>query len=130
MNDRKDRAEPGVTEEAVIPVVEEQVDVAKREAVGRTVTVTTTPVTERHTVSEPVTRESVTVERVPIGKVVEEVPEVTEDGDLTVIPVVEERITIVKELVLAEEIHLRRVREETVDEQEVELRRSNVTIDE
>ena len=114
--------------EIVVPVVEEQVAVDKRVRQARTVTVTTRPVTEQQTISEPVMREKVTVERVPVGEVIDAVPEIREDGDLTVIPVVEERITVTRELVLKEEVHLRRTREETIEEQVVELRRTEVEI--
>ena len=127
MSDRKEKA-GAATEEVVVPVVEEEVDTATRTVKGRTVTVTTTPAVENHTVSEPVMREEVTVERVPVGKVIEAVPDIREEDDLTVIPVVEERITIVKELVLTEEIHLRRTRRETSQTLDVQLRTTNVEI--
>lgn len=116
------------TEEAVIPVVEERVAVEKRTIEGRTVTVTTHPTVKRQDISEPVMREKVTVERVPVGEVVDAVPDIREDGDLTVIPVVEERLVVTRELVLKEEIHLRRKREEVIDEQTVELRGTDVEI--
>lgn len=118
-----------VVEEERIPLIEEQVVIEKRQETGRTVSVTTRPVTEDVTVREPVMRESVTVERVPVGAVVDRMPEVREDGDLTVIPVVEERVRIVTELVLVEEIHLRRTRREDVHEETVTLARTEVDID-
>lgn len=130
MTDSNRPADDDIVEEAVIPIVEEEVDVARRKIVGRTITVTTSPVTREETISEPVTRATVSVERVPIGKVVDEVPQVREQGDLTIVPVVEERVRIVRELVLAEEIHLRRTVEEGVVERSVELRRTQVRIDE
>lgn len=129
MTDTNKSAGNETEQEAALPIVEEELDVTTREVTGRTVTVTTSPVVERRTVSEPVVHEQVTVERVPIGKVVQEAPEVREEGDLTVIPVVEERIAVVKELVLTEEIHLRRIRHEVTDEQIVELSRTEVKID-
>jgi len=122
-----DKAETS-REETVIPVVEERVAIAKRVVEGRTVTVTTRPIVGTQTISEPIIRETITVERVPVGEVVEVVPAVREDGDLTVIPVVEERVVVTRQLVLTEEIHLRRTREETIDERMVELRRTEVEI--
>ncbi len=121
---------PAAAEEEVIPIVEERVRFDKAVRQGRTVTVRTRPVAETVTLSEPVMRESVSVERVPIGRVVTEIPPVREEGDLTVIPVVEEQVRVVVEQVLVEEIHLRRTREETVEEFEVERRRTEVEIDE
>lgn len=115
-------------EEERIPLIEEQVVFGKRQAAGRTVSVTTRPVTEEVTVREPVMREQVTVERVPVGAVVDRVPDIREDGELTVIPVVEERVRVVTELVLVEEIHLRRTRRQELHEQTVTRTRTEVEI--
>ena len=128
--DKTDPARGTVVEEAVLPVVEERVQIDKTVEQGRTVTVTTRPVTETETLSQKLAHERVTVERVPIGQVVSEMPSVREEGDLTVIPVVEQRARVVVEQVLVEEIHLRRTREETVENFEVERQRTEVDIDE
>ena len=128
--DKTDPARGTVVEEAVLPVVEERVRIDKTVEQGRTVTVTTRPVTESETLSQKLAHERVTVERVPIGQVVSEMPSVREEGDLTVIPVVEQRARVVVEQVLVEEIHLRRTREETVENFEVERQRTEVDIDE
>jgi stress response protein YsnF len=128
--DKKDFARGTVVEEAVLPVVEERVRIDKTVEQGRTVTVTTRPVTETETLSQKLAHERVTVERVPIGQVVNEMPSVREEGDLTVIPVVEQRARVVVEQVLVEEIHLRRTREETVENFKVERQRTEVDIDE
>ena len=125
-----DRNGKEVSGETVIPVVQERVAIEKGQIEGRTVTVTTRPVIESQTISESVMRETVTVERVPVGKVVDSVPSVREEGDLTVVPVVEERLVVTRQLVLTEEIHLRRTRVEETDEQTIELRRTVVDIDE
>ncbi|KPP88365.1 DUF2382 domain-containing protein [Erythrobacter sp. HL-111] len=125
-----DRTEQETAEEHVVPVVEERVEIGRKVVEGRTVSVTTRPVSETHEISQPVMREKVTVERVPVGEVIEERPDIREDGDLTVIPVVEERLVVTRQLVLKEEIHLRRTREETTEEHSVELRRTEVDISE
>lgn len=125
-----DPSGPERVDEEIIPIVEEQVRVEKRVREGRTVTVRTRPVTEMVTVSEPIIREHVTVERVPVDRVVAELPSVRQEGDLTIIPVVEERVRMVVELVLREEIHLRRTREQDVVTAQVERRRTEAIIDE
>lgn len=128
--DKTDPARRDATEEKILPIVEERVRFDKTVTQGRTVTVRTRPVTETVTPSEPVIREHVSVERVPVGEVVTEIPPVREEDGLTVIPVVEEQVRVVVEQVLVEEIHLRRTREETTEEFEVERRRTDVEIDE
>jgi stress response protein YsnF len=55
--------------------------------------------------------DSVEIERVPVNRVVDAPPPVREEGDVTVIPVLEERAVVVKQLVLVEEIRLTRRRE-------------------
>jgi len=117
-----------VVDEVAIPLVEERLTIGKRPVAGRTVSVTTRPVTETQTIREPVMRERVSVERVPVGRVVEAIPEIQETDDLTIIPVVEERIVVTKQLVLTEEIHLRRTREQGLSEHSVELLRTEVDI--
>jgi len=116
-------------EEQRIPLVEERLELGRRVR-ERTVTVTTRPVTEQVKVSQPVLRETVTVERVPIGRVVDAAPPVREDPDLTVIPVMEERVRIVRELILVEEIHLRRNRRDVLHEETVSRRRTEVDVEE
>ena len=132
MADRKDpRNEPGgkLVEEVAIPIVEERVATDRRIIEGQTVTVTTRPVSSNETISEQVTKETVSVERVPVNSVVDAIPEIRREGDLTVIPVVDERIVVTKQLVLSEEIHLRKTSETVTDEKTVELQRTEVDID-
>lgn len=117
-----------VVEEKTIPIVEERVSVGVRPVEGRSVTVTTTPVTEDVTVTQPVTSETIEITRIPIGTVVDAVPDTREDGDTTIIPVVEERVVTTVELVLVEEIHLKKTRIVTDKETTVTLRKTGVDI--
>ena len=52
--------------------------------------------------------ESVEVTRVPVNREIDTAPSIRTEGDVTIIPVVEEVIVVEKRLVLKEEIHLRR----------------------
>ena len=126
----KDQAPAGerLVEEERIPLVEERLVAEKVMREGRTVTVTTRPVANETKISEPVLRETVSVERVPVGSVVDAIPQVREEGELTVIPVVEERLRVVRELVLVEEVHLRRTRREELHEETVTTVRTEVDI--
>lgn len=131
MNEPSDTMKPAqIVEEEIIPIVEERVRLEKRAREGRSVTVRTRPVTETVELSAPVTREHVEVRRVPIDRLVEAVPDIREEGDLTIIPVVEERLRVVVDLVLVEEIHLERT-SETIDQTlTVERRRTEIDIEE
>lgn len=60
-------------------------------------------------VEEDLSHAQIVVERVPVGRVVETVPPVRQEGDITILSVVEEEIVVTRRLVLKEEVHLRRV---------------------
>jgi stress response protein YsnF len=96
-----------VTEE-VLPVVEETATVGKQEVVtGRVRVQTVTDVVEELAHAD-VQREAVEVTRVPIGRMVETAPGIRTEGDVTIVPVLEEVLVVEKRLVLKEELHIRR----------------------
>jgi uncharacterized protein (TIGR02271 family) len=88
--------------------------------------VETSPVEEEIEVEHEV----VDIERVPVGRDVDEVPPVRQEGDTMIVPVVEEVLVIEKRLSLVEEVRItkRRVAEtETVSD---ELRREVIDVEE
>jgi stress response protein YsnF len=117
-------------DELVVPVIQEQLHVT-REVVdtGRTLRLRKQVEEVPAQVREPVATEVVDVQRVAVGRVVDELPEVRYEGDVTVVPVVEERLVMRKELVLVEEIRLTRRRDMAMAEGEVVLRRERVTVE-
>ena len=112
-----------------IPVVEERVSIGKRAVETGRVQVHSRVVEDRSVLSETVTSESVSVERVPIGRDIDEVPPVREEDGVVIVPVVEERLIVTRQLVLREEIRLiKREHEETV-EIPVSLKRKEIEIE-
>lgn len=123
------RPPPGDEADA-IPVTEEQLHVGRRVTdTGRTLRVRKHVDVESVDTDASVAHERVDVERVPVGRVVSEPPVVRQEGDVTVVPVVEERLVTRKELVLVEEIRLTRRREEAPARARVDLRRERVEIE-
>lgn len=119
-------------EEVAIPIVEEQVHVGKREVRGDRLRVTThTDLVEEH-VSETLRTDAVQVTRVPVNRTLtvgEPAPAIRTEGNVTIIPVIEEIVVVEKRFVLKEEIHiLREVTTETV-EIPVTLRKQRAVID-
>lgn len=111
------------TEDAVVvPIVREEMKVRKRTVeTGRVVV--RKVVRERHEeVDEPLMREEVEVRRVPVGRVVAEVPEVREEGDELVVPVLEEVLVVQKQIFLKEELRITRRRTEYRARKQVTLR--------
>ena len=105
----------------------EAVTVAKR--VRKTLVRAARTTSERTVaVDEELARESVIIERVAVGRIVEEVPAIRQDGDVTIVPVVEEELVLVRRLVLKEEVHLRRVRTTTRHTETVTLREQKLTV--
>lgn len=80
-------------------------------------------------VREPVLHETVEVDRVPVDRVVDGPVEVRQEGDVTIIPILEERLVVQKQLVLKEELHVRMRRTQQVDEQRVLLRRTEASVE-
>lgn len=80
-------------------------------------------------VDEPVLQESVEVQRVPIDRIVDEPVSIRHEGDVTIIPVMEERLVVRKELVLKEELHVRKHRSETREVGEVTLRSEEAVVE-
>ena len=98
-------AEPDDDDERVtIPVVEERAVVRKRRKVTGAVRVRTVVREAERVVDEPLAVETVEVERVPLGRWVEAAPAVRQEGETTVIPVLEEVVVVEKRLRLVEEV--------------------------
>src|ERR671927_206101 len=112
-----------------IPLVEEQVSIAKHTVQTGRVRIRTV-VDERETlVREELAREEATVERVPIDREVTEVPEVRQEGDVLIVPVVEEVLVVEKRLVLKEELHIRKKRQIEQVEQPVTVRSTRAVVE-
>src|ERR1700761_3241724 len=93
-------AAPGSVEEQVIPVLAEQISVERRCVETGRVLATVTTQSHQRIITEDLARDTVEVERVLIGRTVETVPPVREEGDTTIIPVVEEVLVIERRLIL------------------------------
>ncbi|HEY0011389.1 MAG TPA: YsnF/AvaK domain-containing protein [Allosphingosinicella sp.] len=102
-------------EVAVIPLVEEQLEVTKRQVETGRVRVRILVDEREETLPAELVRDAVEVRRVARGVPVTELPTVRLEGGVTIIPVVEEQIVVEKRLVLVEEIHIHR-KSETVQE--------------
>mgnify|MGYP002738673529 CR=1 FL=1 len=116
-------------EREVVPVVREDVQVGTRRRETGRVVVRTEPIEWREHVEAELERTDVDVERVEVGREVDEPQAVREEGDVTVIPVHEEVLIVRKQLFLKEEIHLRRRTSRRVESEEVTLRGERAVIE-
>jgi uncharacterized protein (TIGR02271 family) len=114
----------------VIPVVEERLEVSRERVETGRVRISKSVEAREVVVDDPLKRESVRVEHVPINQVVTgAVPQVREEGDVTVIPILEERVVTRTELVLVEEVRIHREHSEYHNPQRVTLRKEVVAVE-
>ena len=114
----------------VIPVVEERLEVSRERVETGRVRISKSVEAREVVVDDPLKRESVRVEHVPINQVVTgAVPQVREEGDVTVIPILEERVVTRTELVLVEEVRIHRDHSVYHDPQRVTLRKEVVAVE-
>ena len=111
----------------VIPVVHEEVDIGKR-TVSEQVRVHTVVRERPEEVNVELTDIEVSVEHVPIGKVLSGKAEIRTEGDVTIIPIVEERVVVTKQLFLKEEVRITRKRVAKTHTETVTLREEEVQL--
>jgi uncharacterized protein (TIGR02271 family) len=114
--------------ENVVRLHEEALDVSRETLTTGRVRVETVTSTRDEFVNEMVTTHEAQVERVPIGKFIDAAPPIHEDGDVTVIPLIEEVLVIERRLFLREEIRIRRFATTKLHQETVALRRQEAVI--
>jgi uncharacterized protein (TIGR02271 family) len=116
-------------DDEVLPIVTETATLSKRDVVTGRVRVHTQTTTHEELVSAALERSDVQVSRVPVDREIDAAPPVRTQGDVTIIPVVEEILVVEKRLVLREEIHIRQTTTTETVEVPVSLRRQDAVID-
>jgi uncharacterized protein (TIGR02271 family) len=112
----------------VIPVIEEEAFLDKRVVETGRVRISKRVSEREELIDEPLFREEVTVERVPINQYVDQPPQVRHEGDVMIIPVIQEQLVMQKRLVLVEELRVRKQVVETHQPQSVTLRREEIDV--
>jgi uncharacterized protein (TIGR02271 family) len=114
--------------ETVIPVFEEELSVAKR--VVETARVQVSRVTHSHQqmVDELLRHEKVEVERVPINQPIDTMLSIRQEGEVTIIPVIEEVLKVERRLILKEEVHIRRIQHTERHQEMVTLRKQEALV--
>ena len=113
----------------VLKLVAEEADVSKRRVATGRVDVRTVTDTVDEIVRSTLQGDSVDVTRVSVDRTVGEAPAVRTEGDLTIVPVLEEVLVIEKRLLLKEEVHIRRTSRSEDIETTVPLRRQRAVVE-
>jgi len=114
--------------ETIIPLYEEALAVTKRRVARGRYRVDVRVVEREQSLEQTLERQDVEVERVAVGRVVETVPETRQEGDVMIIPIVEEEVVLVTRLVLREEIHVRKKTTQRTEQFTVKLRSERAEI--
>ena len=113
----------------VIPVVEEQAVVLKRKKVTGGVRVKTVVHEDEKVISEPFASEEIEVERVPVDRWVEAPVPVRQEGETTIITLLEEEVVVEKRLRATEEVRITKRRTIRQASQPVTLRREEAVVE-
>jgi uncharacterized protein (TIGR02271 family) len=113
-------------DDIILQLQAESVDVSKRQVVTGRVRVSVETKTSQRTVTEDLLRQTVDVERILIGTVTDTMPEPREEGDVLIIPIVEE--VLVRRFLVREEVRIRRNRFVEQHSEDVTLRHQDVVV--
>jgi stress response protein YsnF len=115
-------------EDLRIPLQVEEVSVSRREINKANIQIALITGMREQLIDEELTHVRVEIERVPIGRTIEVVPPVSHEGDITIIPVVEEIVVVERRLVLKEEVRVRRVSTKEQHRETVVLRQQEAVV--
>jgi stress response protein YsnF len=113
----------------VIPVVEERAVVVKRKKLTGGLRVRTVVHEDEEVVKEPLVTEEVEVERVPLDRWVEAPVPVRQEGETTIITLLEEVVVVEKRLRATEEVRITKRRTTRQATQQVTLRREEAVVE-
>ena len=114
--------------ETHFPLYAEDLTVSKRQIAGDMVQVSTVTRETESLVDEMLNHERVQIDRIPVGRQVDAVPPIRQEGDTTILPVVEETVVVERRLILTEEIHIRRLHVSERHQEAVILRKQEAVI--
>ena len=126
MTDVTDRLEQ---DREVIPVVEERAVILKRKKLTGGMRVRTVVRENEEVIDQPLTTDEIEVERVPVDCWVEAPVPIRQEGETTIITLLEEVVVVEKRLRLTEEVRITRKRSTDRAEERVTLRREEAVVE-
>jgi stress response protein YsnF len=116
------------TKDLRIPLHVEEISVSRHEIKKAKIQVALVTGTREQLIDEELTHVRVEIERVPIDRTIEVAPPTRQEGDITIIPVVEEIVVVERRLVLKEEVRVRRVSTKEQHQETVVLRQQEAVV--
>jgi uncharacterized protein (TIGR02271 family) len=108
MSDQKAEMADSSVSTPRVAVAREELEIGKRTVETARVRVRKLVQAHEECIDELLMHDEVEVQRIPVGRVIDEPVQMRSDGDLLVVPVMEERLVVQKCLVLVEELHIKR----------------------
>ena len=112
-----------------MPIVRERLKVGRRRVETGRVIARTTTTTDAVQIDEELRVDDVRIERVPVGRFVDAPVMPGFDGDVLVIPIMEEVVVVTKRLRIVEEVRIHRLTTTQRHRETVPLRRQTVRIE-
>jgi len=126
--DESRRALEKTRDDATLRLLAEELSVVKEKVETGRVRVSTRTYERETLIDEHLAQERIEIETVPVGLRIDAVPEVRQEGDTTIVPVVEEVLVVERHLVLKEEIRIKRVRTSERHQEKVMLRHQEAVV--
>jgi stress response protein YsnF len=120
---------PDDTGKSRIPVVEERATIRKQVIPTGRVRITSRVEEHLQVLRDELIEQTVAVERVAINREVDTPPGIRSEGDVLIIPVIEQRLVVEKRWFVTEELHVRRREHIEAVEIPVELRSTRVAVE-
>lgn len=112
-----------------VPILEEEIKVTKKVIDTGIVNISKTIIESTEYLDIPLSSEQIIVDRIPKNEIVDTMPAASRyEGDVMIIPVLKEVAVIEKRIMLVEEIHVKKIKTEKTETQEVTVRKEEVNI--
>ncbi len=116
-------------DQLVVPLHAEQLDVTRSKRETGRVHISTVTSFREQAVDEMLAEEHALVERVDVGRIIDAMPDIRQEGEVTIIPVVEEVLVVERRLSLKQEIRVSRVRTTSRHQETVVLRQQQAVVE-
>lgn len=122
--------QPVTEQHEAIPLAEEQAEVSTQRVVDRRVRISRSTTTADKLLEAELWHEEVEIEHVKKNEPVKEgyFPQVRQEGDVLIVPVIEEQVEIIRHYVLKEEVHIHKLKKNEHFQQKVTLRSQEIEI--
>ena len=130
MGGKSDPPQPASGEEQRLPLIEEHASLDKARVLDSRISIERTTTSAEELLETELARDEVEIKHIAKNQPVEDdySAEVRYEGDLLIIPVIEERVEIIRRRVLKEEVHIRKIKKVEPYQQNVLIRSQEVKI--